>query len=50
MYNGEASLGGGLKAVSSTCGTNQFWYVGNLTKSGTSYTWTDKNLCTNTAP
>jgi hypothetical protein len=51
MYNGAAPLvGGGLKAVPSTCGTNQFWYVGNLTKSGTSYTWTNKNLCTNTAP
>jgi hypothetical protein len=51
MYNGAAPLvGGGLKAVPSTCGTNQFWYVGNLTKSGTFYTWTNKNLCTNTAP
>src|SRR5829696_4967995 len=51
MYNGAASLvGGGLKAVPSTCGTNQFWYVGNLKKTGTSYTWTNKNLCTNTAP
>ena len=50
MYNGAASLGGGLKAVPSTCGTNQFWYVGDLTKSGTSYTWTNKNICTNTAP
>jgi Subtilase family len=50
MYNGAASLGGGLKAVPSTCGTNKFWYVGDLTKSGTTYTWTNKNLCTNTEP
>jgi len=50
MYNGAASLGGGLKAVPPDCGTNQFWYVGDLTKTGTSYTWTNKNLCTNTAP
>jgi thermitase len=51
MYNGAASLGGGLKAVPSTCGTNKFWYVGDLTKSGTSYTWTpNKNPCTNTEP
>jgi hypothetical protein len=52
LYNGPASIGGGLKAVPSTCGTNQYWYVGNLTKSGTSYTWTNKNknVCTNTAP
>jgi hypothetical protein len=50
MYNGTASLGGGLKEVPSTCDTKQFWYVGKLTKSGTSYTWTNKNICTNTAP
>jgi hypothetical protein len=51
LYNGAASLGGGLKAVPSTCGTNTYWYVGDLTKSGTSYTWTNKpNPCTNTQP
>jgi hypothetical protein len=52
LYNGPASIGGGLKAVPSTCGTNQYWYVGDLTKSGTSYTWTNKNknVCTNTQP
>jgi thermitase len=49
MYNGATSLGGGLKAVP-TCGTNKFWYVGDLTKIGTSYTWTPKNICTNTEP
>jgi subtilisin family serine protease len=55
MYNGSARLGGGLKRVPSTCGTDQslfgqWWYVGDLTKDGTSYTWTKQNLCTNTAP
>jgi subtilisin family serine protease len=46
-----AQLGGGLKRVPSTCGTNTYWYVGDLTKSGTSYTWTNnKNLCTTTLP
>ena len=51
MYNWAASLGGGLKAVPPDCGTNQFWYVGDLTKSGTSYTWTNENnRCTNTPP
>jgi thermitase len=50
MYNGAAKLGGGLKAVPSTCGTNQFWHVGDLVKSGTSYTWTNTNTCTNTKP
>jgi hypothetical protein len=46
----DRALGGGLKAVPSTCGTTQYWHVGNLRKSGTSYTWTNKNLCTNTLP
>src|SRR5215203_3413031 len=55
MYDGAARLGGGLKRVPSTCGTNQgpggqWWYVGDLTKIGTSYTWTPKNLCTNSGP
>jgi subtilisin family serine protease len=51
MHNGAASLGGGLKAVPSTCGTNTYWYVGDLKKSGTSYTWTNNvNPCTNTQP
>jgi subtilase family protein len=46
-----AQLGGGLKRVPSTCGTNTYWYVGDLTKSGTSYTWTNnENLCTTTLP
>jgi hypothetical protein len=45
-----ASLGGGLKRVPSTCGNTWYWYVRDLTKSGTSYTWTNKNLCTNTEP
>jgi thermitase len=50
MYNGAAKLGGGLKKVPSTCDTNPIWYVGDLTKIGTTYTWTNKNLCTNTVP
>jgi thermitase len=50
LYNGGASIGGGLKAVPSTCGSNRYWYVGDLVKSGTSYTWTNRNMCTNTKP
>jgi thermitase len=50
MYNGAASLGGGLKKVPSNCGTNTYWYVGDLTKTGTSYTWRLENTCTNAAP
>lgn len=50
LYDGATSFGGGLKAPPSTCETSEFWHVGDLTKSGNSYTWTDKNLCTNTRP
>jgi hypothetical protein len=50
LYNGASSIGGGLKAPPSTCGTSRYWYVGDLAKYGTSYTWTTRNFCTNTAP
>jgi hypothetical protein len=50
VYNGAATLGGGLKAPPPTCGTTEYWYVGDLTKSGASYTWTDKNVCQATLP
>jgi thermitase len=45
-----ASLGGGLKRVPPACDTTTFWHVGDLTKIGTSYTWTNINDCTNTEP
>jgi hypothetical protein len=50
MYNGATSIGGGPKTAPSTCGNRRFWYVGDLTKSGNSYTFTSKNICTNTEP
>jgi hypothetical protein len=50
MYNGAASIGGGPKTAPSTCGNRRFWHVGDLTKSGNSYTFTSKNVCTNTEP
>lgn len=33
-----------------TCATNEYWHVGNLTKSGTTYTWTNVNTCSNVKP
>jgi subtilisin family serine protease len=36
--------------VPSTCDNNQYWHLGNLTKSGISYTWSPVNICTNTMP
>ena len=50
MYNGGASLGPFYGAPPATCGTNEYWNVGYLTKSGTAYTWTNVNTCGNTAP
>jgi hypothetical protein len=50
ISNGAAPLGGGLKKVPSACDTTLFWYVGDLIKSGTSYTWRNENSCTNTLP
>jgi subtilisin family serine protease len=34
----------------STCDTSEFWYVGDLTKTGKSYTWTNVNTCSDTIP
>jgi len=50
MYNGASPVGTIYGAPPSTCGTNRFWYVGRLTKNGTSYTWTNVNTCSNTNP
>jgi len=47
-YNGAASISGHY--YDRNCTTYRYWYVGNLTKSGTSYTWTSVNSCTNTKP
>jgi hypothetical protein len=33
-----------------SCGAKRYWYVGDLKKTGTTYTWTERNLCTNTKP
>lgn len=49
FYNGAASLGA-QRVPPGTCGTNSIWYVGNLTKSGTTYTFQAVNTCSNTAP
>jgi hypothetical protein len=32
------------------CGVYAFWHVGNLTKSGSTYTWTNVNTCSNVQP
>ncbi len=49
MYNGAASIGTFYPAPPA-CGLNRYWYVGNLNKNGTSYTWTNVNTCSNTMP
>ncbi len=41
---------GAFYTVPATCDTNEYWYVGDLTKTGTSYTWTNQNVCSATMP
>ncbi len=48
-YNGATSAGTYAPDYA-TCGINEFWHVGNLTKTGTSYTWTTVNTCSNIMP
>jgi hypothetical protein len=49
MYTGGTS-GAFYSGPPSTCGESNYWYVGELTKSGTSYTLASKNICTDTKP
>lgn len=50
MYNGAVSIGKFYSAPPTTCGSNHYWYIGDLNKNGTSYTWADKNTCSNVKP
>lgn len=50
QYNGAASIGPFYANPPAACGTSRFWYVADLTKSGASYTVTNRNTCSNTAP
>jgi subtilisin family serine protease len=47
-YNGATSAG--KYTPPSTCDTSEFWYIGDLKKTGTSYTWTTVNTCSDTIP
>jgi len=50
-FSAAAPLSGYYSAPPTACGSSyRYWHVGNLTKSGTSYTWTNVNTCTNTKP
>lgn len=50
IYNGATPIGVFYAAPPATCATNEYWHVGNLTKSGTAYTWANVNTCTNVKP
>jgi hypothetical protein len=45
-----ATLFQNYQSFPGTCGTLRYWHVGNLTKSGNTYTWTGVNTCSNTSP
>jgi hypothetical protein len=48
-YSGAAGTSSG-HFYDKNCTTYRYWYVGDLAKSGSTYTWTTKNTCTNTRP
>ncbi len=50
MYNGAAALGTFYPTPPATCGVKPYWHVGNLTKTGATYTWVSVNVCSNTRP
>ena len=51
VYKGASALSGHFYRPGATaCTTQRYWYVGDIVKSGTTYTWTSKNLCQATAP
>jgi hypothetical protein len=51
MFNGAASIIGAFYAAPpATCGLYEYWYLGDLTKAGTAYTWTSVNKCINARP
>jgi hypothetical protein len=51
IYNGATPIGLFYAAPPASCTTaTEYWHVGNLTKNGTSYTWTNVNTCTNVKP
>jgi len=50
LYNGATTLGSFFAAPPASCTTQQYWHVGNLTKTGTSYVFSSVNACTNTKP
>lgn len=52
LYNGATPIVGTFYVAppaSCTIAT-KYWHVGNLTKTGTSYAWTNVNACTNVKP
>ncbi|OOP55877.1 MAG: hypothetical protein AYP45_12185 [Candidatus Brocadia carolinensis] len=50
LYNGAANLGPFYAAPPAAAGTLPYWHIGNLTKTGSAYTWTNVNTATSTLP
>jgi hypothetical protein len=47
VFNGAAAV---ARYDTCPCATQEFWYIGDLTKTATGYTWANKNLCQAVAP
>jgi thermitase len=49
-FKSASAFGVFYSAPPAGCGTNYYWYMGDITKSGTTYTWTPNNTCSNVSP
>ena len=47
VFNGAAAV---ARYDTCPCTTQRYWYIGDLTKTATGYTWANKNLCQAVAP
>jgi subtilisin family serine protease len=47
VFNGAAAV---ARYDTCPCTTQRYWYIGDLTKTATGYTWANKNLCQVAAP
>ncbi|NTU41985.1 MAG: S8 family serine peptidase [Nitrospirales bacterium] len=50
LFNGSLPFGRFYASPPADCGAQEYWYVGKLTKRGTTYTWTNVNTCSNKRP
>ena len=50
MYNGDQLLASAEAPLSPSCDAMPYWYIGNLIKTGSNYSWQPVHSCTDTMP